>query len=85
VDGGGEHVVRALPHVDVIVGVNGFFRLKAVAAENFNRPVGDDLVGVHVARCAGAGLEDVDGKFVVELPRGDFAAGLQERIDLAVV
>ena len=60
VDGGGEDVVRRLPHVHVVV------RVHVVARER-----GDDLVRVHVRRRARAGLEDVDRELVVELAVGD--------------
>ena len=59
VHGGGEHVVRRLAHVHVVVGVGG------VAGE-----VRDHLVGVHVRRGAGAGLEDIHRELVVVLARG---------------
>ena len=58
VHGAGEDVVRRLPHVHVVVGMD------ALAGE-----VGDDLVGVRVRGRARAGLEGVDGELVVELAR----------------
>ena len=69
VDGGGEHVVGRLPHVDVIVGMDRLLLVEAIAAGQLDGPIADDLVGVHVGRGAGAGLVDVDGKLVVELAR----------------
>src|SRR5436190_1100 len=57
VHGAREHVVRGLAEVDVVVGVH------ALAGQR-----GDDLVGVHVARRTGAGLEDVDRELVVVAP-----------------
>src|SRR5450759_1250718 len=54
VNGGGEHVVGGLAHVDVVVGVH------AVACE-----ARDDLVGVHVRGGARTGLEDVDRELAV--------------------
>ena len=82
VNGRGKHVVSALPHVDVIVGMDGLVGLKAVAAGKFDRPVRDHFVGIHVARRARAGLKDVDRKLGVELPLGHFAARLPERLHL---
>ena len=38
-------------------------------------PIGDDLVGVHVGRRAGAALEDVEPELVVELAVDEFQAG----------
>ena len=82
VDGRGEHVVGALPHVDVVVGMDRLFGAKAVAAHQLDGPIGDHFVGVHVARRARAGLKHVDGKLVVELAVGHFAAGGQQGFDL---
>src|SRR5690606_31753188 len=58
VDGRGEHVVRRLRGVDLVVGVHG-------AAQALRGQAGDDLVGVHVRARAGAGLEHVDREVVV--------------------
>ena len=60
VHGGREDVVRRLPHVHVVVGVDSLARERR-----------HHLVGVHVRRRARAGLEDVDRELVVELARGD--------------
>ena len=56
---------------------------EAVAAEQLDRPVGDHLVGVHVARRARAGLKHVDRKLVVELAVGHFAGRGEQGFDLA--
>ncbi len=85
VDGRGKHVVGALAQVDVVVRMDRLLAAEAVAAGQFDRPIGDHLVGVHVARGARAGLKDVDGKLVVELAVGHFAAGGQQGLDLAFV
>ena len=69
-----EHVVRRLPHVDVVV------RVDVVAGEGR-----DHLVRVHVRARAGAGLEDVDRELVVELARCDPVACLGDALgDVAV-
>ena len=60
VDGGREDVVGGLAHVDVVV------RVDVLARER-----GEHLVRVHVRGGAGAGLEDVDRKLVVELAGRD--------------
>ncbi len=54
----------------------GLSACEAIAAEQLDGPVGDHLVGVHVARRARAGLKHVDRKLAVELPFGHFAARL---------
>ena len=50
----------------MVVGVDE--RVAAPTAVQLARPVGDHLVGIHVGRGAGAGLEDVDDKLVVMIP-----------------
>src|SRR5439155_10492130 len=80
VNGGGEHVVGGLPHVDVVVGVDRLLLVEAIAAGQLDGAVADDLVGVHVGRGAGAGLIDVDGELIVVLPGGDLAGGPQDRL-----
>ena len=63
-----EDVVGGLAHVDVVVAVD------LVAGERR-----DDLVGIHVRRSAGAGLEDVDRELVVVLAGADRVAGVGDR------
>ena len=60
---GGEGVVRGLAHVDVVIRVN----LDAVVLTDG----GDNLVGVHIRRRTGAGLENVDRKFFVVFAVGN--------------
>ena len=59
-----EHVVRALTEVDVVV------RMGPAVGER-----ADHLVGVHVRRRAGSGLEHVDRELGVVLAGGDRVAG----------
>ena len=73
--GGGEGVVGGLGHVDVVVGVNGLFGSEGAAGQ-FDGPVGDDLVDVHVRLGAAAGLPDAEGEVVVELALRHFRGGL---------
>ncbi len=84
VDGGGDDVVGALLHVDVIVGVDWIFA-PAFPRRDFIGAAGEDLVGVHVGRRAGAGLEDVDDELGVELPVDYFRRGLLDEGFLRVV
>ena len=69
-----EDVVRRLAHVHVVV------RVDVVARERR-----DHLVGVHVRGRAGAGLEDVDRKLVVELAVRDAHAGVGDPPSLVLV
>jgi hypothetical protein len=50
-----------------------------LAAGNFNRPVRNDFVGVHVALCAAASLPDTKGKMIVQLSLDDFIRGLHHK------
>ena len=60
----GDHIVAALPHVDMVVGVDG---LRGVAVGE----VGDHLVGVHVGTGTGARLKHIHGKMLVMEAFGD--------------
>ena len=44
-------------------------------SQQLQRAVGDDLVGIHVGRCAGAALDDVDHEFLVQPAGPDFLGG----------
>jgi len=72
--GGRETVIRGLPEIDVVVGVD---RLLAAddAAETLDGQVGDDLVGVHVGLGARAGLPHDEREIVETLERGDLGGG----------
>ncbi len=59
-------------------------RLKRSPPAKLDGPIGDHLVGVHVAGGARAGLKDIDGKLVVESSVGHFAAGGEQGLDLGV-
>ena len=82
VDRRGENIVGALAQVHVIVGMDGLAVGKAVAAAKLDGPVGDHLVGVHIGRGAGTGLEDIHRKLVVEAAVGHLARGGDEGLDL---
>ena len=70
VDGRWNRVVAGLAAVDVVVGMDLF--AAALAAHQLDGAVGDDLIGVHVGRGAGAGLENVQHEFAVPLSIGHF-------------
>jgi hypothetical protein len=72
VDGRREDVVRALPHVHVVV------RVHVVSRQGR-----DHLVRVHVRARARAGLEDVDRELVVVLAARDRVAGSGDPLRLA--
>ena len=70
-DGCGVHVVGRLSAVHVVIGV-AILVFALLVAHEFERTVGDDLVGVHVHRCAGTALHHVDGEVFVQLAVDDF-------------
>ena len=72
-DRGRIGVVGGLRAIDVVVRVEILVFAFAVA-EQFERAVGDDLVGVHVRRGARAALDHVHGKLFVQLAGDDFVA-----------
>ncbi len=76
---GGDDVVGGLALIDMVVGVDQIPGA-ASATEDFRRPVGDDLVGVHVRRGSRAGLENVDDELVVEPAVGDLPGRLPDRL-----
>ncbi len=65
-----ERVVGGLAVVDVVIGVDRLFAAHH-AAGDLNSAVGDDLIGVHVALRAGAGLEHDEGKFGIPFASDD--------------
>ncbi len=81
-NGGREHVVGRLPHVHVVVGMDRLFFRESIAANDFDRAVGDDFIGVHIARSAGAGLENIERELAIEFAFDNFAAGLEQGIDV---
>ncbi len=73
---GGYDVVAGLALIDVVIGMDQFFA--ALATEQFNGAIGDDLVGIHVGRSAGAGLENIQDKFAVPFSVRHFLGGLDD-------
>ena len=71
-DRGWESIVGALPHVDVIVGMDRFVFAKAITTGHLDCAIADDFVDVHIARSARAGLKNVDGELIREFAGGDF-------------
>src|SRR4029079_11103303 len=70
---GRVHVIGALPTVDVFERMYDVV-VTSLMAEDLQSPVGDDLVGVHIRRCAGAALDLVDDELVVQGAAADLDA-----------
>ena len=77
-----KSIVGTLPHVHVIVGVDRFGFGKPIATIDFDRPVGDHFVDVHVTGRSRAGLKDVNWELVIELSIDDVLGGGEHRVDL---
>src|SRR5208337_1358305 len=75
-DGGGNGVIAGLAAIDVVIGMDEL--AAAMAAEQFHGAIGDDLVGIHVGRSAGAGLENIQDKFAVPFAVDDLLGGLND-------
>jgi len=84
-DGSREGVVGALSHIHMVVGVDGLLGSKAVLSQNFDRPVTDDFIHVHVARSPGTGLVNVNRKLIVEFSVGDFGGSIDQCFDLLII
>ena len=74
--GGGYDVIAGLALINVVIGMDQFFA--ALAAEQFNGAIGDDLVGIHIRRGAGAGLENIQDKFAVPFSIGHLLGRLDD-------
>ena len=77
VNGGWDHVVARLAHVDVIVRMNGLARADRFAGE-LAAAVRDHFVRVRVRARAGTGLENVEREMFVELALDHFFRRLDD-------
>ncbi len=77
--GGGEDVVRRLPVVDVVVGMD-MLVLAPRAAQQFRCAVRDDFIAVHVEADTRASLENVDHEMLVPLALLHFLGGRDDRV-----
>ena len=72
--GSRKDIVGRLEQVDMIDRVNaGIVALRC--AEDFQRPVGQDLVDIHIGRGTGATLQGIDHELVLKRASQDFVAG----------
>ena len=84
VEGGRIDVVRRLPEVHVVVGVDVLV-LALLVAQALQREIGDHLVGVHVGRGARAALNEVGDELIEHLARDQPVARADDRVgDLSV-
>ena len=78
VDRARKDVVGRLRAIDMIVGVHAAVRAQRIP-HPLRRPVGDHLVGVHVALGAAAGLPDHQREMLVQAPVDDLLRGVPDR------
>ena len=74
-----EGVVRRLRHVHIVIWMHWLFGAFYTACD-FDGAIRDNLVGVHVALSAGAGLPDAKREVGVEFSRDDFIRRLRDEI-----
>ena len=78
VDGSRDHIVGALAHVDVIIGMHRIAQL-------LGGEMGDHFIGIHVGAGARTGLEHINGKLIVMFAVGDlFRTLLDGGCDLSI-
>ena len=82
VNRGGKGIIRTLSHVDMVIGMNRLFEFKPIATRDFNRPIGNHLVDIHVARSARSRLEHIHGKLGIKFPFDHLFRRGQHRVDL---
>ena len=71
--GGGDHIIGRLPAVHMVVGMHqGIVSLGA--SQQFNRPIGNHFIGIHIHGGSGTALNRVYHKLVVKLSRCNFIA-----------
>ena len=75
----GKNIVRGLPEIDLVVGVNQALAA-SLAAEQFRGTVGQYLVNVHIGLRAGAGLPNRQRKLVGMLAAAHFIGGSDDRL-----
>ena len=77
----GEGVVRRLRHVHIVVGMNRLLGAED-SSGHLDGPVGDHLVGVHVALGAASGLPDAKREVGVEFSFDYFIGGTGDEVGL---
>ena len=75
----GKRVVGRLGEVNVIVRMNGIFTAHDAARE-FNSPVRNDFIGVHISLGAASRLPNAEGKVFVKLSLYHFVSRLNQPV-----
>jgi hypothetical protein len=75
-------IIGRLGHIDVVDRVKKLI-LAAPVSQEFQREIGDDFIGIHICRSAGASLHGIDHELIEEESiLGDEIAGAIDRIGL---
>ena len=82
--GGRDHVVGGLGHVHMVIGMDDGI-IPLFPSQDLDGPVGYDLVGVHVGGSPGAALDGIHNKLIMQLPRDDLVACLENGLADALV
>src|SRR5512143_1341225 len=71
-----DHIIRRLAEVNVVIRMD--LPRADLLSHELRCPVGDNLVCVHVSRCAGPCLKDVDGEVLVPSARRNLVSSLPD-------
>ena len=80
----GDHIIGRLGHIYMVIGMNNRI-IPLFTAQDLNRPVGYDLVSIHIGRGACASLNGVYNKLRMELSLYDLITGLYNGISNLLV
>ena len=80
-----KSIVRALPHVHMVVGVDWFFSAKPIATRNLDCSVSNHFVDVHVTGCTRASLKNINREFSVKISIDNILTSVQHGLDLICV
>src|SRR6516165_2344312 len=71
---GRNNIIAGLPQVHMVIGMYGL--VPTASTKQFHRAIGDYLIGIHVGRGTGAGLENVHYELSVPFAFDDLLSGL---------
>ena len=83
-DGCRKCIVGTLPHVYVIIGMDLFFRIKSIAAQQFDRAIGNHFVYIHVAGGTRTCLKHINRKLGIQISVHDLATRIQHDLTLFI-
>ncbi len=70
----GKCVVGALTHIYMVIRMDRFFGIKSISAGQFNCPIRNDFIGIHITGGAASGLIHINRKLIIKFPVGNLSA-----------